>query len=989
MEFRTLGPFEARHDGVQVDLGDLQQRFALVVLLLHCNRPISTDRLINTVWPGSKPRTNLIPSYMARLRKSFKESGASDVAIETTPTGYVLRVNEEQLDSARFTRLYDEATTALRHGDKPRATEILREAVGLWRGRHFEDLDIDRIGGAEVILLDEVYIDAVGDLAELELEAGNHRYARDRLRPIVRTEPSRQRHAALLMRALLANDDHVEAVKVYHLTREALDEFGLETSAGLRNLAWLAQHGEPRNMLPPRPPRFTGRAEELGLLESVAAAAADEPRAVWLSGAPGVGKTGLAIEAAHRLGDRFADARLYIPLNGFTPNLEPTSAADALTQLLLKLGVPAEQLPPDDDRRKALYQSKLLGTRTLVVLDNAGSEDQVLPLLPEAPGCMAIVTSRRLGGVAASESIRLGPLPPTDAGELFRTLTGPTRSRGRSAQVVEVVDRCGRLPLQIKVAASQFRRHDRWPLDHLVQLLSETGSWTSDNEGAVAYLVSYRQLDGAQQALFRLFGHLPGQDIGVPGVAALAGCEVSRARRLLEALHESSLIEEFGPERYHMLDPLKEFAAREPGPAPDERAAALERLLDFYLVSVHSAIRTAFPFDGDHPPKVGSICSVAPNFTTRADALTWLTVERPNLVAAIRHASRNLPDHAWRLAVLLWRYFSTISELRDWLETLELAKGIVMADQANRYGQAHVLLRLAAAHRRLGQLTQAQELAAQALPRWLELGDVRGEADTLCALAMPKMELGQHDEAIVDFEAALAKYRQIDDLRGQANVLSHLGYLNELHGRLEEAQRQHLAAVPMLRAIEHRQALAHALDNLGTVQQRLGLLDEAMASHVEARSLAIDSGDRSVEAYALNNIGNVHRLRDQLDEALRYQEQARLVADAVGDAQLRSQLYLDRGATFHARGGQREALDAYLAALDLATGAGERTHLANAHRGIAKVLHGIGDHERAVEHWAAAEAEFELLGQPEAAEIRQERAALDCSCRLIEAPSTP
>jgi tetratricopeptide (TPR) repeat protein len=661
------------------------------------------------------------------------------------------------------------------------------------------------------------------------------------------------------------------------------------------------------------------------------------------------------------------------------------TVGEALAQLLIELGEPAAQIPASDSRKITLYQTKLYGTRTLIVLDNAASADQVRPLLPEAPDCFAIVTSRRMGEPDTGEHIRLAPLPSDDAATMFRALTGPLRVRGRSAEVVAVVKRCGYLPMQIRVVAALFRRHDRWSLDHLLRLLAQSGPWRTDTHdlaGAAAVRVSYQQLGAAQREMFRLFGHLPGPDLGVAGAAALVARDITEAHLVLDDLHEVCLLEEVAPDRYQMLDPLKEFAAAEPAATPTEHTDALRRLLDFYLVALAGAVGVAYPFDRTQPPTVDCSCPVSPTFAGPDAALAWITAERDNLVAAVRHAAaHDLSEHAWRLAVLIWRYFNTTSQFEDWIETLELARRIVSADPDNDYGQAHVLLRLATAHDRLGRLTAALELAGQALPRWTRLGDVHGEADTLCAIAIPTMELGRHDEAIVHLEAALDKYEQVGDPRGQAHVLSTLGYLNEQRGNLDVALRQHEAAVPMLREIGHVQGLAHALNNLGSVRQLRGLLPEALADHTEAHRFADEVSDNCAAAYALTNIGNVHRLAGRLTEAVRHQELAITVAADVSDADLRTQLYRDRGATANALGDHAGALRWYCAALDLATSTGNRTHRAHADRGVARAMHSLGRHADAAPHWAAAEAQFAELGQPAAREIRAARAALTCACR--------
>jgi tetratricopeptide (TPR) repeat protein/DNA-binding SARP family transcriptional activator len=958
-----LGPLEAWHDGVPVQLGDQQQRFVLVVLLLNVNKPVTADRMTDIVWGGNLARRDMVRTYIKRLRDTFKD--AADVTIETTATGYVLRVDEDKLDTVRFDRLRAEAEE-VRAGDPRRAMVLLREAVGLWRGWFLEDIDIDRVGGTDVFVPNESRLDTIGDLAELELTTGDHRSARDRLRASLMLDSARQRHAELLMRALLTNGDRVAAIRVFHAIRTALAEIGLEPGTVLRNLLAQAERGDLPSSLPSRSAVFTGRDAELATIETAR-------HTLWVSGPPGVGKTELAIEAAHRLRDRFPDGQLIARLNGFTPGMPATSVGDALTQLLVELGEPPEQIPATVGRKVTLYQTRLFGTRTLVVLDNAASYDQIRSLVPEEPGCLAIVTSRRMG---AGEHIRLSPLMPDEAVDLFRTLTDQGRILGRTAEVAAVVKLCGFLPMQIQVVAGLFRRHAGWPLEHLLHLLEENGPW--DEEGNAAMRVSYQQLDEPRRAMFRLFGHLPGPDLDVTAAAALAG--VPSARMLLDELHEVSLIEEGTPDRYRMLDPLKEFAAAQ---APADTGAML-RLLDYYLVTLAAAAGAGYPFDRTQLPTGNSSSPAALDFESEEAALAWIAAERDNLVAAIHYAAtHDLPDHTWRLAVLMWRHFNTTAQLEDWLGTLTHAWEIVAADPANEYGQAHVLLRLSMAHDRLGRLGEALELAARALPRWIRLGDVGGEAATLSALAFPTMKHGNHDEAIANFAAALEKYEQIDDLRGQAHVQSMLGYLNELIGNLDDALRQQHAAARMSREIGDVRGMAHTLSNLGSVQQKLGLLAEALESYTEAHRHAADAGDQCAAAYALNDIGNVHRLRGRLAEAVRYQEQARVAAADVQDADLLFQLYLDRGATAKARGELADALRACQAALDLADGTNNRPHQASANRNVASILHAMGQHERAIPHWDAAETEFAALGFPEAAEIRAERGDLTCACRSM------
>ncbi|MBB4906988.1 AfsR/SARP family transcriptional regulator [Actinophytocola algeriensis] len=966
MDFRLFGPFEVWHDGATVDPGDLQQRYVLVILLLNANRAVTREYLQEYVWRGQEqPRSDLITSYIARLRKVFKDS--PEVVIDKTPTGYLLRLDENLIDVVRFRTLCARARTA-------NDAATFHEALDLWRGRFLSDMDVDRVGGPTVMPSEEERVDALVDLAELELSAGQHRRIRDRLRPVWEEDRSQQRIAAALMRALIQSGDHVRAVEVYHQTRDALDEYGMDVSRELRDTMRRAQYGDRLSSLPMRQNRFTGRADELAFVDSVARSAVEDgPSVLWISGMPGVGKTALAVSAAHRLGDVFPDGRLFVDLTGFTPNVAPATPAAALARLLTDLGVPPEAIPENTAARADLYRSTVDGTRTLVVLDNAASEEQVEPLLG---GTLTLITSREQGALMATEHIRLEPLPPHEAVELFRKLVTAERVHGHVDQIREVVALCGQVPLLIHLVAAQFQRHTRWPLTHLLDLLREVPAVSPDttfpHAATMACTVSYDQLTEEQQTLFRVFALAPGADLSAPGAAALMG--IRKARGLLEDLHRVSLLEESAPERFQMLDPLRDYVlAAHP---PEDPVTPVDRLLDFYLATTAVAVATVFPFDRDRQPEPTVTSPVALSFRDGDSAMDWLDDERYNLVAAVSHAAaHDRPEHAWRLAVLLWRYLYVRGHLREWTDTLQRAADVL---DGNTMGLANVRLRLSEARRNSGALTEARALAEQALPLWVELRDVRGEATTLVAIATNAYMIGDFPAAAEHLTTALDRWEKTGDASGHAHALDLFGLVSERRGDLIDAERKHLAAIELLRRIDHRPGLAHSLDNLGYVRQRLGRLDDALAHHTEARELAVELGDPGAEAYALNNLGNTHRLAGRYEEAMACQQQARNLADLVVDPNLRTQLYLDRGETARAVGDHQAALHAYRAALDLSAGMGERVQRARATHRIAEVLHDTGRHDPA--HWHDALSEFAELGLPEADEVRAELDKLTCAC---------
>jgi NB-ARC domain len=170
-----------------------------------------------------------------------------------------------------------------------------------------------------------------------------------------------------------------------------------------------------------------------------------------VDGTPGVGKTAMAVHWAHNVADRFPDGQLYVNLRGFDPAGQPMTADEAVRGFLDALEVPREQIPVSLDARAALYRSLLARRRVLVVLDNARDYDQVRPLLPGSPGCVALVTSRsQLTGLIAAEgahTLTLDLMTIGDAQALLAQRIGAARVEAEPAAVAEIITSCARLPL--------------------------------------------------------------------------------------------------------------------------------------------------------------------------------------------------------------------------------------------------------------------------------------------------------------------------------------------------------------------------------------------------------------------------------------------------------------------------------------------------------------------------------------------------------------
>jgi len=252
---------------------------------------------------------------------------------------------------------------------------------------------------------------------------------------------------------------------------ELHDLVGLPTSADHLVVTGAPERqgaGGPPRQLPATTPAFTGRESELAELLELAERAwvGDDPGTVVISaidGIAGIGKTALAVHAGHRLAAWFPDGQLFIDLHGYTQGIDPRDPADALAAILRDLGVPPQQIPADPGALAAVYRDRLVGTRTLILLDNAANETQVRPLLPGSGGCLVLVTSRkRLKALDDAHALPLEILPMADAVALLREVAGPGRTNTDDPLLQEIATLCGQLPLALRIAAALIRASTSW-----------------------------------------------------------------------------------------------------------------------------------------------------------------------------------------------------------------------------------------------------------------------------------------------------------------------------------------------------------------------------------------------------------------------------------------------------------------------------------------------------------------------------------------------
>ncbi|GAB3157975.1 hypothetical protein GCM10027290_60270 [Micromonospora sonneratiae] len=421
--------------------------------------------------------------------------------------------------------------------------------------------------------------------------------------------------------------------------------------------------------LPADVPHFVGRMAQLAELDTHLEAGGRVPgiRCSVLSGTAGVGKTALAVHWAHRMASRFPDGQLYADLRGFHPAGAQLDPAEVLRDFLHALGIPAPRMPVSLPALVGLYRSLLAERQVLVLLDNARDAEQVRPLLPGAPGCLVLVTSRnQLPGLTITDGARslMLALPPfAEARQLLAARLGTARVAAEPATVDQLVNSCARLPLALAIVAARASTHPTVPLAalaiHLRGTCRELDAFAVEDcatDVRALFSCSYLSLSEPAATLFRLLGTHPGPDISAPAAAVLAGVPLARVSRSLAELSRAHLVTEHTPGRYSFHDLLRAYAAEladRIDSGTDRRDATL-RVLDHYL---HTADRAAMLVHPHRTPikLTPAVPGAVPEHLTDPEqARAWFTVEHPVLLAIVAQAAgAGFDAHAWQLARVL------------------------------------------------------------------------------------------------------------------------------------------------------------------------------------------------------------------------------------------------------------------------------------------------------------------------------------------------
>ncbi|MFC0626782.1 AfsR/SARP family transcriptional regulator [Kribbella deserti] len=928
-----LGPLTVRFGGRALDMGPVRQQVMLAVLALRANQISTAEELLDAVWGEKPPPTGLkvIPPYIYRIRKLLPSEGLLD----RTRDGYVLRVPEDCVDVQRFESA---VKTAGQQSDPVRAAELYAEALALFRGEPLSGLPGSYLSVQRHRLV-ERRDKVLSDRIELDLANGRHAELVPELVGLVADRPLDERFASQLMLALYRSGRQAEALANYSKTRAVLvDQLGVEPGPELRAAHQTILRNEPstprsRDELPYSGAAFIGRTTELAeVIAALRPGSGVAPPVVTIDGMAGVGKTALAVRAGRDLARVYPDGQLFVDLHGHTPGRTPLAPERAVDHLLRSIDVPANQIPQEPEERLAFWRSQVAGKRLLIILDNAFDSASVEPLLPGAPTCGVLVTSRRqLTSLDARARMALDVLARSDASALLSQIIGAARSGQETSAALELVERCGHLPLAIRIAGSRLRHRPAWTVAHLNQRLDAQDrrltELSADGSGvASAFAVSYEQLTADQQRMFRRLSLMPGKDTDAYGAGALTDTPAADAEEVLEALVDANLLLQPEPGRFQFHDLLRQYAAQvaRAEESDQERTDAICRLLEYYLQTTQRSLQQVTQVlyaDLSGRP-------VVPGPSVGAD-LAWCDAEWPNLVAAVAQAeSIGRDDLAWLLANVVAPYLHRRTRLDeiDAVLTIGLAAAERLGDSEGRARLLHLRGHYGrircGARKGIADLRQAADLSKGASPALRahilsSLGYATGWIDSrsewpellkesvrlarkvghepLAALTLGYLGSLYGDQwdftnALVYYQEALATAERIGDERLQPDLLNGIAECHLKFGESTEALQAAMAAKTL--AQEHRLefSLQYTMNNLGDAYRLLGEHDLAVETHQQGLVLAVkncthlgENGARLHLGHSLLAAGRVDDSQEQFEIVLRRtaNQQPRVAAQAL------------------------------------------------------------------------------------------------------------
>jgi DNA-binding SARP family transcriptional activator/tetratricopeptide (TPR) repeat protein len=939
VDIQLLGDVQVVAGGRVLALHGRRQLRLLAALALNVSRVVSIDRLTEVVWPpGTQmPATarRQIQDLVSRLRKDLTGAGSSRSALAAQGSGYVLRIPANAVDVSRF-RHAVAVGRASRDIDPERAAIEFRSALRQWRGDALAglnclSLDAERAGLAELRML------TWEQVIEIELDLLRHEELLGELAALVELHPTRERLVQLHMQALYQAGRTADALNAFQgLRRRLAADLGVEPSQQLQDAhLTLLRNDRPGRRQPPRAqrpggpppgraeakppfqlpadlPDFVGRRDVVNAVVAALSArpGGAYPAAVSITGIPGVGKSSLAVHAAHLLRNRYPGGQIYLDLA--SAGAGAVDPHDGLGRVLLALAVASQALPTSTAERAALLQSLTARRSLLLVLDNAAETAQVFPLLPANPRCGVLVTSRSvLSGLSAWPNVAVTPLDQPDSLELLGCIIDPHRVAAEPTASTRIAEICAGLPLAIRIAGTRIAARSHQSLTWFADRLSS--DQTRLDELAVggvtirgSFDISYHGLGPAERRALRLLGLLEVPDFAAWLAAAALGCRVADAEDRLDSLVGAGLLSVAATGvaspprfRFHQLSRLYAVSRAKTEESETSRTAALVRAYGTCVALAGQAdqrLRRSVPLAASEPSVELSSELIGMHRGVPPDA--WFAAERGTLVAVVQAAAGlGRPDLAWNLSLALQRYLESHHHFSDWAHVVGIGLAAARASQnlqaeaallcslgeqhavnddhaaareafgrasqiarecGYRPAQAHALRGLSASYLAGGNLRQAMTTAQAALDLVDPATDPNEAAEIQMGLGAALYLLGELDRSEHYYLRALASFEQLGDLMNMSIVLVDLGSLYRDSGRLDLSEQALRRSARICGEIEFDNGKAFAYCGLGALLAHRGDTAQAEQALLDALAIVRQHTDLATEAKIRCTLGELY-----------------------------------------------------------------------------------------------------------------------------------
>ncbi|OXM52999.1 hypothetical protein CFP75_08175 [Amycolatopsis alba DSM 44262] len=935
----------AHRGGEEIVLGPPQQQAMLAYLLLRAGRTASARALVDAVWefPPAGGGIRTLRTYAWRLRRLLEPDPARPRLLVSSGDGYRIVLPPDALDLQRAEAAIRQAAQARATGSVRQACALLAGALDLWRGcplagvpGPFAEIQRDRLSELRVATLE--------DLIDLQLRLDGERPPLPALTELAAAHPLRERPHGLLMRALHLAGRQAEAFEVYaRLRRRFIDELGVEPGPELAALhAGLlagADAPEPGNaeqvprpavtagqpprsrppvphQLPPTLPDFVGRTAFLDSLTAhLREAGRDTPAVAAIVGMGGVGKTSLAMCAAHRVRDTYPDGQLHADLGG--EGEDPAQPGTVLAGFLTSLGIAAEAVPDRLEDRRALLRSVLDGCRVLLVLDNVRDAAQVRDLIPSSAECAVILTTRAVpAGLPLTAHLAVDTFTPEEGLGLLRAVVGAGRVAAEQDAALRLVHACGLLPLAIRIVANRLAARSGWTLGALADRVDDERRRLAElRVGDLAieavFETRHQQLTPAQARTFRLLAVPGSTTVSLASAAALLAVPETTAEALLESLVDAALLEALEPGRYRYHDLVRVYAAQRAAEHHGESDEALRGLLEYLLATSCAALAHVVPGD-----PVADIAGPLPvpmgKFADTQEARRWAKDEFETVTVAARRAVTHSGqgDTTWlRLAADLLLCTSPLSHDSRY-PRLAATAGLVR-DAAERSGdapsRARALLILAIAALRTSRPAEAAQHAGSAVAISRETGERNILRQALNDLGVAQQYLRHFDEALACYEESIGLARELGHRSAEAATTLNAGLARIRSGRAAEAVAACESTLALAVSLGDRPGKASAHYVLGLALHELERFDEAVTHFTACSEISQASGMSDRASQSLYRLAETLRAMGRYDEAETYAAEAVARCEELGIERDLAHALTVLGRTLEARGFSGEA----------------------------------------------------------------------------------